>query len=81
MIHITLPSNLQILTDGISEFDLEASSVKTLIRELDQRHPGIAEALQSGFAIAINGDVINNPKYEPIPDGADIHFLAALQGG
>jgi molybdopterin converting factor small subunit len=81
MIHVTLPSNLQILTDGISEFDLEASSVKALIRELDQRYPGIAEALQSGFAIAINGEVINNPKYELIPERANVYFLAALQGG
>ena len=81
MIHVTLPSNLQIFTAGVSELDLEVPSVKALIRELDQRYPGIARALQSGFAIAINGEVINHPKYEPIPDGAEVIFLAALQGG
>ena len=81
MIHVTLPSNLRIFTAGVSEFDLEASSVKALIRELDQRHPGIAEELQSGFAIAINGEVINNPKYEKIPEGAKVIFFAAIQGG
>ena len=44
------------------------------------QYPGIAEALKSGFAVAINGEVIAYSTYEQIPDGAEVHFLSAIQG-
>lgn len=79
--HIHLGSNLQHLT-GVTEITSEAPTVKALIQELDGQYPGVAEALQSGgFAIAIDGEVIAHPTYEPIPDGAEVHFIAAIQGG
>lgn len=80
--HIHLGTNLQSLTNGVTEIESEAPTVKALIKELDQRYPGIAEALSAGgFAIAIDGEVIAHPTYEPIPEGAEVHFIAAIQGG
>ena len=80
--HIHLGSTLQHLTHGVAELTSEAPTVKALIQELDRQYPGVAAALNSGgFAVAIDGEVIAHPTYEPIPEGADVHFIAAIQGG
>ncbi len=81
MVRVILASNLQSFTDGVEVVEVQASSVKSLVKELDRRYPGIANALKSGFAVAINGEVVAHPTYERIPEGAEVHVLSAIQGG
>ena len=81
MIKVFLGSNLKNFTDGVEEFELEATSVKSLIAELDRQYPGIADALEAGFALAINGEVIANPGYEKLSEGTEVRFLSPMQGG
>ena len=67
-------------TDGLSEVEVEARNIRLLISELDARFPGIAEILETS-AVAINGEVINDASYEPVPEGAEIYFVAKAAGG
>ena len=81
MIKVILGSNLKNLTNGVEELEVEATSVKSLIAEMDRRYPGIADALQSGFALAIDGEVIANPGYEKLKEVSEVRFLSPLKGG
>jgi len=81
MIKVFLGSNLKNFTNGIEELELEATSVKSLIAEMDRRYPGIADALESGFALAIDGEVIANPGYEKLAEVSEVRFLSPMQGG
>jgi len=81
MIKVFLGSNLKNFTNGVEELELEATSVKSLIAEMDRRYPGIADALESGFALAIDGEVVANPGYEKLADVSEVRFLSPLQGG
>ena len=81
MIKVILGSNLKNITNGLDELELEATSVKSLIAEMDRRYPGIADALQSGFALAIDGEVIANPGYEKLEEASEVRFLSPIQGG
>ena len=54
MTKVFLGSNLKNLTNGVEELEIEATSVKSLIAELDTQFPGIADTLDSGFALAID---------------------------
>jgi molybdopterin converting factor small subunit len=81
MIKVFLGSNLKNFTNGMEELEVEATSVKSLIAEMDRRYPGIADALESGFALAIDGEVIANPGYEKLADVSEVRFLSPLQGG
>ena len=81
MIKVFLGSNLKNFTNGVEELELEATSVKSLIAEMDRRYPGIADALQSGFALAIDGEVIANPGYEKLKEVSEVRFLSPLKGG
>ena len=81
MVNVFLGSNLQRFTHGVEEVEVNAASEKSLIAELDRLYPGIADALDPKFALAINGEVIANPGYEKISDGSEVRFLAPMQGG
>ncbi len=81
MIKVFLGSNLNNFTNGIEKLEVEATSVKSLIAEMDRRYPGIADALESGFALAIDGEVIANPGYEKLAEVSEVRFLSPMQGG
>ena len=81
MIKVFLGSNLKNFTNVVEELELEATSVKSLIAEMDRRYPGIADALESGFALAIDGEVIANPGYEKLAEVSEVRFLSPLRGG
>ena len=81
MIKVILGSNLKNLTNGVEELEVEATSVKSLIAEMDRRYPGIADALESGFALAIYGEVIANPGYEKLEEASEVRFLSQMRGG
>ena len=81
MTKVFLGSNLKNLTNGVEELEVEATSVKSLIAELDCQFPVIADALDSGFSLAIDGEVIANPGYEKLKDVMEVRFLSPMQGG
>ncbi len=81
MVRVFFSAGLRSLTGGATDIQIEAGTVKRLLAELDARYPGMAERLSEGTAVAINGEIINDALYEPIPDGAEVHFLEALKGG
>lgn len=81
MVTVEFSSSLRDLTGGDEEVQVEASSVRGLIRLLDERYPGIGERLSEGTSVAINGEIMPDALYEEIPDGAEVHFLATLSGG
>ena len=81
MIKVFLGSNLKNFTNGVEELEVEATSVKSLIAEMERQYPGIADALESGFALAIDGEVIANPGYEKLEEVSEIRFLSPMQGG
>jgi molybdopterin converting factor small subunit len=78
-IHFSTP--LRRFTGGVAEVELDAPTVQALITELDRRFPGIAAPLNEGTAVAIDGEIIAQATYEPIPEGADVHFVTAPVGG
>jgi len=81
MVKVHFSSALRDLTGGVADIEVEASSVRRLLAELDRRFPGIEERLSTGTSVAIDGEIIADALYEPLPDGAEVHFLDALSGG
>ena len=81
MIKVFLGSYLKNFTNGVEELEVEATSVKSLIAEMERQYPGIADALESGFALAIDGEVIANPGYEKLAEVSEVRFLSPMRGG
>ena len=81
MIKVHFSSELRRLTGGVADLEVDASSVRRLIAELDARYPGLGEHLRVGTSVAINGEIVADALFEQLPEGAEVHFVEALQGG
>ncbi len=69
-------------TDGASEFTVEASTVRKLIRALDQRYPGLGAQVEGGFlSVAIDGEIHQDAFLEELQDDSEVAFLPAIRGG
>ena len=71
------------LTGGVAQVEVEAATVRELLRKLEELFPGIRAHLDrtSATAVAIDGDIIPDAVYEPVPPGAEVHFITPLAGG
>ena len=83
MAHVHFSSAQRRLTGGVAELEVEAATVRELLRKLEEMFPGITAHLDqtSATAVAIDGDIIPDPMYEPVPPGAEVHFITPLAGG
>lgn len=78
---VEIPTSLREHCRGEARVELPAGSVRAVVRALDARHPGFAERLGDDFAVAVDGEIIHDPWLEPVPAGAELHFLPAISGG
>ncbi len=81
MIKVHFGAALRDLTGGEAEVEVEAESVRRLIKKLDERFPGMGERLAEGTSVSINGEILPDAIYEDLPEGAEVHFLPTLAGG
>ena len=80
MARVHLSAELRRFSDGAAEVEVEARTVRQLMARLEELYPGIGEHLEK-TAIAINGEVVSDPIYETLPQGAEVHFVPAPVGG
>jgi molybdopterin converting factor small subunit len=81
VIQVAIPNGLRALTGGAPQVELVARDVASAVAALDARFPGFAAALGQSFAVAIDGEILNDAWHEPLPAGSELHFLPALAGG
>lgn len=81
MAQVHFSAALRSFTGGEAWVEVDARNVDLLIKALDARFPGIGAKLSEGTSVAINGEIIPDAQYEPIPEGAEVHFLDTLSGG
>lgn len=81
MAEVHFTADLRSFTGGVSDVTVDASSVRALIKALDELYPGLGERLSTGTSVAINGEIIADAMYEELPPDAEVHFLETLAGG
>jgi molybdopterin converting factor small subunit len=69
------------LTGGQSQLDIEASTVRGLIRALEARFPGLGELIDSGMAIAIDGEVHQDALDEPLRADSEVVLIPRIAAG
>ena len=89
MAEVWIPPKLQELTDGKQQVQVEGSTVRRLINNLEQQHPGIKEYLVDeegddlipGLAVIIDGEVSQLGMLDKVGESSEVHFLPAIGGG
>jgi molybdopterin converting factor small subunit len=67
--------------DGQAEIEIMADDVRELIKRLDQQFPGIAIRLSERTAVAIDGEIFQDPLLQPIRENSEVYFLPMIEGG
>jgi len=81
MARVVLSGTLKQLAGGASEIEVEARDVRQLLRALGERYPVLAPHLESGYAIAIDGEIFQDAWFAPIGPDSEVHLLPAIRGG
>jgi molybdopterin synthase sulfur carrier subunit len=68
-------------TGGLTEFDVEANTVRRMIAELDKRYPGLGEQIDEGMAIAIDGEIFQDAYLEKLKPDSEIVLIPKIGGG
>jgi molybdopterin synthase sulfur carrier subunit len=78
---VVLSGTLKQLAGGESEIEVEASDVRQLLRALAERFPALEPHLESGYAIAIDGEIFQDAWSAPIRPDSEVHLVPAIRGG
>ena len=81
MARVTLVGSLAQFTGGVSEFDLDVTSVKNLFDALIERYPALAKHLEEGMAVAIDGQIYQDTLLEPINPDSEVFVIPQIAGG
>lgn len=89
MAEVWIPPKLQQLTDGKQQIQVEGTTVRRLINNLELLHPGIKdflcdemqEDLVPGLAVIIDGEVSLLGMLDKVGEDSEVHFLPAIGGG
>ena len=81
MARVHLLGDLWSRCDGQSMLEIEASTIRELIAEIEDRFPRVKEVGLPNMAVAIDGEVMSNADFEAIGSDTEVHFLSALSGG
>ena len=63
------------------ELAAAANTVRAVMRELDNRYPGLGEVLRGPMAVAIDGQIYQDCLLEPVAADSEVCFLPAIDGG
>jgi sulfur-carrier protein len=69
-------------TGGRREFEIEAKTLRDVIRALDKMYPGLGEHLEEETTVAIDGAIHYSPGYfQKLHQGSEVFFIPKLEGG
>jgi molybdopterin converting factor small subunit len=81
MARVVLVGNLAQVTGGVAEFSLPVTSVQQLFRQLSTLYPALERHLESGVAVAIDGQIFQDALLEPIGSDSEVFVLPQIAGG
>ncbi len=80
MANVLFSSGLRRYTRGEDRVRIAAGTLRELIAALGARYPDLVDALPS-MAVAIDGEIVNEPLLEALGPDAEVHFLPPIGGG
>lgn len=68
-------------TGGRTELEVAATTFRRLVKELDDRYPGLGRQVENGMAVAIDGVIYQDAYAAPLSEGAEIYLIPKIAGG
>ena len=81
MLRVKLGGPLMSQAGGITEFPVEAKTVREMLTRLGELYPELKPLLERGVTVAVNGTIYRGAFLAEIPDGSEVYVLPPLAGG
>ncbi|MCZ6679962.1 MAG: MoaD/ThiS family protein [Candidatus Poribacteria bacterium] len=84
---VSIPSLMQKLTNGADKVNVEGTTLREVVDNLDKSYPGFKDRLcdegriRRGISVYIDGLISREGLRQPVSEGTEIHFLPAISGG
>jgi molybdopterin synthase sulfur carrier subunit len=80
-VEVQLSGGLRDAADGVSSINIEARTIRELMRKFGEKFPHMAASLQDEVAVSINGQVFRDNWNQVIPSDAEVFLLPRIPGG
>lgn len=77
---VHLPANWAPATGGTRQLTIRAARVGDVLRALAERYPAL-EAELGTVAVAVDGEIYNDPEFIDLTDASELHFVPRVAGG
>ncbi len=81
MLTVNLSGSLRDAAGGAASINVEAATIRELLRKVVERHPRMQRHLDEGIAVSINGEIYRDNWGQEIPADAEIFLLPRIAGG
>jgi molybdopterin converting factor small subunit len=81
MLEVSLSGSFRDAAGGTASIEIEAATIRELLRKLAERYPRMQARIEEGVAVSINGEIYRDNRDEAIPEGAEVFLLPRIQGG
>lgn len=78
---VSISSRFRDLTGGLDGLDVDARSVRELVRMLESRFPGLGELVEGEMALAIDGEIHQDALMEPLGPASEVVLIPRISGG
>jgi len=78
---VTACADCRQFTGGTTDFDVQATSVRHMIAELDARYPGLGDHIERRMAIAIDGEIFQDAHAAPLEPDSEVYLIPRIGGG
>ena len=68
-------------TGGETHFDVEATTFRQLVRELERKYPGLGNQVEESMAVAIDGEIYQDAYQVELKPGSEIVLIPKIGGG
>ncbi len=73
--------DVALFTGGASEFEVAATTVGGMIRELEARWPGLGDYVERRMAVAIDGEIFQDANGAAFHEGSEVCLIPKIGGG
>lgn len=81
MLEVNLSGSMRDAANGAASVNVEAATIRELLRKMSERYPRMNEEIERGVAVSINGRIFRDNWSEEIPTGAEVFLLPRIEGG
>ena len=71
----------QQFTGGQTEFEVEATTFRRLVLELERRFPGLGKQVEESMAVAIDGEIYQDAYSVKLKPDSEIYLIPKIGGG